>query len=128
MLSILLAAAACTGLAQPVPDSANQSIAPVARLHLLLDEHVEWLKRHDPLSASTKGDLRFNDQLGDSSPAAHEQAAAEIADRLKRLESIDPASTPGPAKTDYGILRFDLATQVPGAPFHREQIPISTMG
>ena len=118
--------AAAVGLFTLVPVSRGDDAAAAVRA--LLDEHVEFLKRNDPLGASTKGDERFNDQLPDESPAAVAARFAAVAERLARLRAIDASAVPEPLRTDADLLLYDLSMQVEGARFHGEQTPISTMG
>jgi uncharacterized protein (DUF885 family) len=140
MLSLAAAVAALV-LSQPptpaearplAPQPPHAAVAtrpsPSAALRTILDEHVEFLKRNDPVGASTKGDDRFGDQLPDESSEAVESRRAELAARLARLESLDASSLSAAERTDAAILRYDLSTQVSGSQFHREQMPISTMG
>ena len=64
------------------PAHAGDQPTPAARLHALFDAEWERTMREDPLWATTLGDLRYNDRLGDHSLAAlRERAAADRADR-----------------------------------------------
>lgn len=110
----------------PQPDTAPMPDA-IRTVQALLDEHVEYLKRTNPIEASTRGDERFGDQLPDESPEGYAARRAELADRLARLERLPLDTLPEPLRTSAALLRYDLTMQLAGARFFREQMPISTM-
>jgi uncharacterized protein (DUF885 family) len=98
------------------------------RLRALLDEHVDFLMLDQPTTASTRGDLRFNDQLRDESPAAYIARRAIWADRLARLEAL---STGDAAKSwsedelvSAEILILELRDNIAAARFFQEQMPM----
>lgn len=92
----------------------------------LLDEHVDWLMRENPVWASQRGDLRFNDRLEDLSPEAHARRLGEMRVRLAQVDEwiardrvyadID--------ELDAGLLRHELASSIEAARFFPEQTPI----
>lgn len=93
----------------------------------LLDEHVEWLARIDPVSASQRGDERFNDRLPDVTPDAIARADEEVADRLARLRRIDPARLSEDDLTDLALLKWDLESRVEAKRFRQQLMPVSAM-
>ncbi|MEX2219606.1 MAG: DUF885 domain-containing protein [Phycisphaerales bacterium] len=112
----------------PPPPHPAPPAPPAAAVRAILDEHVEALKAEDPITASKKGDERFNDKLPDAGPEGVKARRAAAADRLKRLEAVDLAQVPDPDRTSAEILRYDLAMDLAGARFHPEHTPVSTMG
>ena len=94
----------------------------------LLDEHMEWLSRRDPISASQRGDLRFNDRVPDVAPEAIERGVAEARDRLAQLNRLDQARLSEPERVDAGLLRWELEGIVNGAPFRGYVMPLSARG
>ncbi len=96
-------------------------------LDKLLTEQVDYLMREDPIRASTRGDMRFNDKLRDESPAAYERRGKELADRLARLKALDHSKFGGDDKLNADLLEYDLSMAIEGQKFHREQLPINSM-
>jgi uncharacterized protein (DUF885 family) len=130
--ALSLMAAALTLQAQPdQPLGLQPGAEPAAQrspeLLAILDEHVEFLKRTSPVTASTRGDLRFNDQLHDESPQAYADRRAELNRRLEQLRALDRAGWTEDDHTDAGLLDYDLARQLAGARFHPEHTPIDTL-
>ncbi len=98
------------------------------RLGALLDEHVDFLMLDQPTTASTRGDLRFNDQLRDESPSAYIARRAIWSDRLARLEALS-ASDAAKAWTEdelvsAEILMLELRDSIASARFFQEQVPM----
>ncbi len=100
----------------------------------LLDEHVEWTLREDPLTATSRGDTRYNDRLRDESPEATTSRTAEIAERLVRLKSMGREDSGRVVwsgdwveddQTDADLLLYELSIDLESAKFHHEQMPIS---
>jgi uncharacterized protein (DUF885 family) len=116
--------------AQPQPPQARQPGIPHRSPQLLaiLDEHVEFLRRTNPLAASKRGDERFNDQLPDRGPEAVEARRVEIARRLAQLQALSRDGFTEQDHTDADLLAYTLTRSLEWARFRQEQIPISTMG
>lgn len=134
LLALLLAAAASGAPAaapEPaaVPGGPRSPASPArsAPLRALLDEHVDWLMRDDPVSASIRGDERFNALLRDESPAAYAQREADLAARLARLRAIDRAGFTEDDHLDADLLDHDLALYLDGVPLRGQQLPVSSM-
>lgn len=121
ILASMVGTAACAAAARQ-PSSGRS-----ADLLSILDEHVEYLKRTNPVTASTRGDLRFNDQLHDESPAGYAARRAEIADRLSRLRGLNRDGWSEEDHLDADLLAYDLSRQVEGARFWPEQTPIDAL-
>jgi uncharacterized protein (DUF885 family) len=125
LAAVVLQLAPASARAQAAP--AGQAAVPArsAAIRLLLDEHLDWSMREDPVAASLRGDERFNDQLPDYSPEAIARGVEAVRDRLKRLEAIDPKSLSEEDRIDWGLLRRVLSIHLAGAAFVPEQMPLS---
>lgn len=97
-----------------------------AELLTILDEHYEWLLAGSPLTATSRGERRFNRLLPDVSPEAVTRRAAERSDRLARLNKLMASAENWSEidRTDAELLRFELELGVAGDRFHREQLPV----
>jgi uncharacterized protein (DUF885 family) len=97
-------------------------------LNLLLNEHVEQLLADSPLTASYRGDMRYNDQLEDISPAAIAAQRARYADRLRRLNAVSVSALDSDDRLNADLLRDELQRAVDGARFWPEQMPMDDRG
>ena len=80
--------------------------APGDRLRRLFADEWEWQLRESPLLATSVGDRRFNDQLGDASLAAQERRLAENRAFLARLRAIPRDSLAPADRVNYDIFAF----------------------
>lgn len=90
----------------------------------ILDEHLEWILRTDPVDAGKRGDERFNDQWRDASPEATARRLAEVIDRLKRATAIEDAPLVEIDRLDLDLLRYELEDRINAAKFHPEQLQV----
>lgn len=130
----VLAAASLLGLvgpgiawAEPAQPSRESQPARNRELLAILDEHVEWLARTDPVSASQRGDDRYNDRLPDVTPDAIARADEEVADRLQRLNRLDATRLSEADLIDAALLRWDLEARVRAKRFRQHLVPVSAM-
>ncbi|NIR48948.1 DUF885 domain-containing protein, partial [candidate division KSB1 bacterium] len=74
-------------LGQEKQDTAQQ-------LHQIFDDYWQFLLKENPLMATARGDLRYNDRLSDESVAAYERRNQARLNFLTRIEEIarDPLS------------------------------------
>jgi len=94
----------------------------------ILDAHYDWLLRDDPLTASSRGDKRFNTLLRDESPEAYRRRTADTRDRLARLQALIAAQNKNWSEadqTDAELLAHHLKRGIDGERFHAEQMPVS---
>lgn len=128
---IAVCLAVCLYLAAPLAGQPDSMRHP--DVIALLDEHLDWLMREDPLWATGRGDLRFNDKLSDESPEAHARRLADLRARLARATRlrqdlshidvpIDPRDT-----LDLRLLIYELETSIASAAFRHEQMPVTAM-
>jgi uncharacterized protein (DUF885 family) len=90
----------------------------------ILDDHVEWILRNNPVDASQRGDERFNDELPDASPAATVMRIAELKLRQKRLKDLDTSNFSEVDLLDAQLLEYELQDRVDAAALHGEQLSI----
>ncbi len=99
------------GQSAVVPHTADQAVLA------LLKEDLEAQRRADPISASNRGDRRFDDQLPDLSAAAGHAWAQDAAARLARCKAIDPSSLSPMRRTELAMLSEALQQRIDGEPF-----------
>jgi uncharacterized protein (DUF885 family) len=112
------------------PASASNPQPRCAELVALLDEHVEWLARENPVHASSLGDLRYNDRLPDASFEATRRRTRELTHRLRRLdalETIDSQIYTEQDVVDAALLRLSITNTLESAAFHPEQMPVGPL-
>ncbi|CAN5770977.1 DUF885 domain-containing protein [soil metagenome] len=99
------------GCAAPLPRAASPSATPTmqspaaTQLDQLFAESWETTLRENPTFATTLGDRRFNDRLGEVSVEAQERRTAQQRAFLERLGRIDRASLPREQQISYDIYR-----------------------
>ncbi|MBS0198433.1 MAG: DUF885 domain-containing protein [Planctomycetes bacterium] len=119
-------AGAPAGVKNP-PNIAQKIVARSGALLTLLDEHVDFLMREDPLWASRRGDERFNDQLRDESPAAYARRLEEMRARFARLKALDRSGFTEEDALDADLLEYELTLAIDGAAFYPEQMPVNSL-
>lgn len=95
-------------------------------LKKLLDDYVDFLFRESPLTASGKGDERFNDKLNDESPAAYERRHAAVREFLARAKALDRAKLSGDDSVNADLLIYEIQIGIDGEKLHQEQMPINS--
>lgn len=93
----------------------------------LLDEYYDLTMRSSPESASTRGDLRFNDRLSDVSAASIAQDRAQLRSILDRSRAIERASLPEADAVDLDLLEYTITVALDSARFFPEQQPITAL-
>ena len=93
-------------------------------LNDLLSEHWEYTMRTSPTFASTIGDKRYNDQLGDLSQEAIDKQLRETEKFLNRLEAIDTAGFPEQEALNKTLLLGDLKLTLAGQRFTPWEMPV----
>lgn len=110
--------------APPPPNSSKADLA----LWRLLDEALELDARADPLSASRRGDRRFDALLPDLSEQARNADLAARRDLLARLRAIDRAALSPERRVDAALLQSQLEAALDGARFNLWQTPVLQVG
>jgi len=93
----------------------------------LLDEYYDLQMESSPESASTKGDLRFNDQLSDVSAAAIANDRANMRSILDRVKAFDRKVLDEADAIDLDLLEYTLTVALDSARFFPEQQPITAL-
>ena len=119
----LAAGSAVAGLDAPAvaPGPARER-SPVLRQ--VLDEAYEAALRYDPITATLRGDERFNDRWPDVSPEGLARQREEARGLLARLRAIDPDSLNEDDRVDFGLLDLLITRILEAERFHPEQIPL----
>ena len=102
--------------------------ARLHQLHSLFDEHWEYALRTDPEFATALGDKRYNDRLGDHSPAFYQSDLQQQREFLSRFEAIDPAGFPQQDALSRTLMIRQLRQQIEGAQFKSWEMPVNQMG
>jgi len=100
-----------------------------AQLIDLLNDYMDWDAQTNPVSASQRGDLRYNDELPDNSRQGIEAIRRETQQFLRRLEAIerlDSGSFSEMDRIDAALLRWELELALKEGAFKPEQIPVDT--
>jgi uncharacterized protein (DUF885 family) len=82
--------------------------APKSPFALLLDDHWAWVMKNNPVFATTLGERRYDDQLGELTVASFDRQTAEAGALISRLQAINPQSLSAADKLNYIILLRDL--------------------
>ena len=93
----------------------------------LLDEYYDLQMRSSPEAASTRGDLRFNDQLSDVSAPAIARDRAQLRSILDRVRAFDRVALDEADVIDLDLLEYTLAVALDSARFFPEQQPITAL-
>ena len=96
-------------------------------LNDLFHDYWEDFLKHDPEFASSIGDMRYNDQIGDYSVEAVNDELAREQNLLMRLASIDPTGFTDQEKVSQDLLmrRFEMDQE--GAEFKEWEMPVNQM-
>ena len=115
---VLLATLACLGLLAPVPAWTGGDAG--AELHALLER--EWQRDlvDDPLTATYRGDTRYDDRWPDLSVAARRARNMADAQVLVDLAAIPRAALSPADRLNYDLFRIQYEDRVATAPFHPE--------
>lgn len=144
--SLLFVASTCL-LAQPYPTDVTRPPAPSltpaepdkpaarpqsadeanARLLALLAEDVEAQKKHDPVSASRRGDRRFDALLPDVSGAGEKAFADDAATRLGALLAVDQALLTPDNRVSSALLQRELEERMASFRFGEWQAPVTPL-
>lgn len=124
LLLASLIASACASA--PHSTSTRHAASSADRAVLaLLDEDLDAQAEANPVSASMRGDRRFDDQLPDVSPAAIEKRLAATQARLNRLLSIDREALSPEQRLNAELLEWELRDTLDAAAFKPWQAPIT---
>jgi uncharacterized protein (DUF885 family) len=101
---------------------------PHETLAALIEDSWQHELRMNPEFATAIGDNRYNDQLGDISPAAVARELEYDRHLLAGLEQIDSAQLSGSDRLNQSLLARSLKTSIAGAPFKDWEMPATQLG
>jgi len=128
LLIILVASAGLStiGVDPPSASAQAQDASGADRaVQALLDEDLDAQARANPISASLRGDRRYDLLMPDVSSEAIRARLDETEDRLKRLRGINRADLSETQRLNYDLLEYELEQRIESARFHPEQMPIT---
>jgi prolyl oligopeptidase len=120
----LAAALCCLSCAQPAASGHTQA----KTLDQLFDREWDRDMREDPLSASSLGDLRFNDQWPDASLDAVKQSQAARAHAAADLARIDSRALLPAEQVSYDLFKWQLADAESSYRYHEYLFPLNQLG
>jgi uncharacterized protein (DUF885 family) len=120
-LSLAVALAASWSLAV---DAAAQGTASERLARLFADEW-EWRLRENPMLATSVGDRRYNDRLGDASLAAERRRLEENRAFLQRVRAIPRDSLSPAERVNHDVFAFGKRNAVEEAELLEYLIPIT---
>jgi uncharacterized protein (DUF885 family) len=110
------------GPAQPAPAPSVE--ANRKALNTVFNDYWEDRLKHDPEFASSIGDKRYNDQIGDYSVKAVNDRLEREQNFLMRLADIDVAGLTDQEKISHGLLLRQFTQDQEGATFKEWEMPI----
>lgn len=111
-------------LAYSAQDRAADTAQRVKALHALLDEQWQHELQEDPESATTLGDLRYNDRWIDGS-LAHVRSEHEVTEGfLRRFTAIDTAGFPDEEKLNQQLMVRQLQASLHAFDLKLYEMPI----
>jgi uncharacterized protein (DUF885 family) len=108
--------------------AAEAEMNETEKLQTFFEEEWEYGLKENPIMATLFGDLRYNDQLGDSSIAAIERRQRHGVEALRQLESIDRSRLADSDKLNYDLYLENLTLRIEGHRFPWYLTPINQMG
>ncbi|MFQ6112960.1 MAG: DUF885 family protein [bacterium] len=100
------------GLFQPAHTQAHLSEKASAKLHRLFEEFWEYTLKENPLLATSRGDLRYNDRLPEESPQAFQRRNQANLDFMNRLREIDREQLSPEDRLNYDLFEEQLLWEV----------------
>jgi uncharacterized protein (DUF885 family) len=113
--------------AAPLVATAADSNSGHAQLSALITAEWEYQLKTHPEHATEIGDNRYNDKLGDFSPAAFARAAEHTQQALARFQAVDPKGLDKEDQLNRMLMIRTLQTRVDGAPFKNWEMPVNQM-
>ncbi len=99
----------------------------VDALNGIFSSYWEDQLRHDPESASSLGDKRYDDQLSDYSVTGYDAELARGRGYIEKLGMIDPAGLPDQAQLSRDLLLRRLIEDQEEARFKTWELPVNQM-
>lgn len=127
LIAAAVAGSALAGLPDGIEPTRSVMPGRDARVVSLLDAYYDLICQADPVGASTRGDLRFNDRLPDPSPETVAAQRATASAILARVRLLDRSTLAGEDALDADLLEYTLDLAERGARFLPEQMPINAL-
>lgn len=127
---ISVVAAACVIFLSATPIMAQAKSTPESRrqqLHSLFDEEWQYRLRTRPEYATTLGDKRYNDRLGDQSAAFFKSDVEQKQKFLSRCEIIDATGLSHQDSLSRELFIRDLREEIEEAKFTPWEMPVNQM-
>lgn len=102
---VLFIVATVTAAAKPTEDAD-------AQLKGLFDEHWQFVLQENPLLATSRGDLRYNDRLRDESLQAYNQRHQRRLEFLETLNAIERSQLSDANQLNYDLVEGQLQRQI----------------
>ncbi len=128
ILVFSFAQAALGQAAQPQAAPSESSVASASTrraLDTIFSDYWEDKLKHEPETASTLGDKRYNDQIADYSVKAVNEKLEREQGFLMRLAAIDPAGLSDQEKTSRELLLRHLEEDAEAADFKEWEMPVN---
>ncbi len=129
--AVLVAIALLPGAlrAQNTPAAGKASDIEGRRTQLLalFDEEWQYELRSDPEMATSLGDNRYNDRLGDRSPQFYQSDGEARRKFLTRFQAIDPAGLSAQDTLSRELIIRNLRQDIEGARFKPWVMPVNQM-
>jgi uncharacterized protein (DUF885 family) len=122
---LCLALALACGLA-PALQAAPADDATAA-LHALFDREWQRAAREEPVSASLRGDRRYNDQWPDKSLRAIEASHQADLQVLTELGHIDRSVLPAAERLNYDLFQWNYRDRLQSWQFHEYVFPLNQL-
>jgi len=127
-LALLAGCGGATSPASPASAPTMSRSAASAQLEQLFAEHWDFSMRESPVFATSVGDHRFNDRLGQVTPEAQARRAAANREFLRRIEAIDRDALAREEQISYDIFRLQREDAIASHGFRAYLMPITTFG
>ena len=122
--TLLLAAAPLSLHAQALPSTPSR----IARQNALFDAAWQTTLRENPTLATSVGDYRYNDQLGDYGLAAIQKRHEEDKVLLVRIAAIPPDGFPDQDKLSHDLFTRAIAQRNADYDLKEYEIPLTAQG
>jgi uncharacterized protein (DUF885 family) len=99
-----------------------------AQLRDAIQAEWEYSLRTYPQLATSVGDNRYNDKLGDYSADAETKSVEHAQQQLKTFEAIDTAGFPGDELLNQQLMIRSLKMTIESGPFKDWEMPVSQFG
>lgn len=122
----LLCLAGCFGSqsARPI-DRPEYRAADSQRLHELLDSYFEEMLRLNPVFATSIGEHRYDDQLGDGLSEEHRERERLLSSRyLEEISRLERERVPATERLSYDLFRRHLALNLEELEFQQHLLPV----